>query len=103
LPVDQRAHPDLAERRRYIEKLEDALAALPGATHVAATTSMPLSQRAGRDFEIEGRPPANRADFRSAHDYAVSPAFFALFDISLVGGRRFTIDDRADHPPVAII
>ena len=60
-------------------------------------------QRAGRDFEIEGRPPAHRADFPSAHDYAVSPAFFALFDISLVGGRRFTIDDRADHPPVAII
>ncbi len=68
------------------------------------STSLPSSgNNAGRSIEIDGRPnpdPANppEVDYRAA-----TPTFFDTMRIPILRGRGFTIADREDTEPVAIV
>ena len=52
--------------------------------------------------DITNRPtePANRPNGRVR---IVSPGFFDVFEIRIVAGRSFTVDDRADGAPVVVV
>jgi predicted permease len=78
------------------------LGALPGVAAAGATCCLPLENDLGLRFIVDGRP-LDGAYHGMAGWRFVSPAYFDVFDIPLVRGRRFADSDRAGGPPVVII
>lgn len=96
-------HPDAAARLRTFERLEAALAGLPGVRHATLTTALPLTDTGSvryRRAEVAVETPA---DAPSARRTAVTPGYFDAFGIRIVRGRGFTAADRADAAPVAVV
>jgi predicted permease len=80
-----------------------ALASVPGIAH-AAIADAPLSDFAGTEFSIAGRPDdAATLSLQRAGWRIISPDYFKVLSIPLRAGRTFTDADRLQTLPVAII
>ncbi|MGD9906768.1 MAG: FtsX-like permease family protein, partial [Vicinamibacterales bacterium] len=87
----------------FFERVEDALAALPGARSVTASTVQLI---AGNNWNnsvavqgFEAGPDTNT----SASFSLVAPDFFRTLGIPLIAGREFSRADGAGAPKVAIV
>ena len=88
----------------WTRDLSDRLRAVPGVTGVATTATMPFGQN--RDgvlyLGIQGKP-VDQDHPLVARAHRVSHDFFEVMGIKLAAGRQFTIDDRQNTAPVAIV
>ena len=98
-------YPESRERAVFFQQTLDKISALPGVSGAAVINSPPLSGRRNISvFPIEGRPEAKGiadavlADFRE-----ISPNYFKMMGIPLLGGRAFTDSDEQNAPKVAIV
>jgi putative ABC transport system permease protein len=101
LPVG--AYPEAAERWRFYERLERAVAARPGVRAVAAGDATPPFYAGNYAVEIDGR--ANAPD-RAVHDVAqswIGASWLRTMGIALRRGREFDAHDGAGAPAVAIV
>ncbi len=95
------AYPDDRRRVDFLERAEARLAALPGVSAAAVTTSLPGSFTSGARVEVEGKATADGRGYR-ARSVAISPTYFDVIGRPLLAGRAFTAaDDGSD--PVAIV
>ncbi len=94
-----------ASRAQFFDRTIEGLRALPGAEHVAVSSSVPLDQtqqyQAG--FQIAGRPPAAGQALPQADYFLSGAGYFRTIGTPIVAGRDFTADDRPDTPAVAIV
>jgi predicted permease len=97
---DHVRYPDPLKRDVVQKQLLERLSGLPGISAVAEASHLPLSDTRQIGFHLEH---AAQDDFHSAENSLVSPGYFRAMGITLVEGRDFTLDDRRDSPPVAII
>ncbi len=90
-----------------IERLvQDAVArinALPGVTLASATCCVPLEGGYGLPFLVVGRPLKDGPFHGGGSWLTVSPGYFAVFKIPVVGGRVFTERDDGAAAPVVVI
>ncbi|MGH7482960.1 MAG: ADOP family duplicated permease, partial [Longimicrobiales bacterium] len=96
-------YDDDAATNQFFRLALDAIQGIPGVSHAAMTSQLPLSG----EFEAYGVQPASRisdrdAD-RSAVRYAVSPGYFEAMGIPLLGGRLLEESDRAGGPVAVLI
>jgi len=99
-------YPKDSTRLAFHEQVLERLSRLPGVESAAFVTHVPYSEGGGVGtyvFSIEGRPPAERGELRNAIIETVSPNYFGLMKIALLGGRLLTDADGANAPPVAVI
>ncbi len=89
--------------RALFERLENELAALPGATGVSSSL-VPLlaGDNWGSDVAVEGFKAGPDTD-TNARFNEVGPGYFRTLGIPLIAGREFTRADAADAPKVAIV
>jgi putative ABC transport system permease protein len=82
-------------------RIADGLRSEPWVEHDAWMSIAPLSGMMAWDIGIPGvtRP----GQMLTTEDNVVSPEYFDAMGIPLLAGRRFTADDRADAPLVAIV
>jgi predicted permease len=85
-------------RRAFYERLEPRLATIPGAEHVALTTSVPAFGVGRRPLEVDGRPAPKIEDAPTVGAVTISPGFFDVAGVSVVRGRGFA---EADGSPGA--
>jgi predicted permease len=99
-----------AEDRQFYETVVERAAALPGVSHAALGTRVPLvgapdglgAILANLEFDIDGvaaepgQPP--RADYR-----VVTPGYFDTLGMEVVQGRGFAATDSAEAPLAVII
>jgi predicted permease len=97
---DHVRYPDPLKRDVVQKQLLERLSRLPGITAVAEASHLPLSDSREIGFRLEH---AAHDDFYSAENSLVTPGYFHAMGIALVAGRDFTLDDRRESPPVAII
>ena len=84
-------------------RLEEELAALPGATGVTAGLVPLLSgSNWGSSVAVEGFEAGPDTDVNSRYN-EVGPGYFRTLGIALLDGREFTPADAADRPRVAIV
>ena len=88
---------------QLFERLEDDLAALPGATGVTAGV-VPLlaGSNWGQSVRVEGFQAGPDTDTGSRYN-EVAPGYFRTLGIPLIEGREFTRADAAGAPKVAIV
>jgi predicted permease len=88
---------------RFCDRLEERLAASPGVGRIGMISAAPLSGvLATVPFSVAGQS-ADERDRVSANFRVVSPGYFASVGTTLLQGRLFTRQDRADRPAVAVV
>jgi putative ABC transport system permease protein len=83
----------------------ERVAALPGVQYAAFAWGVPLTgNNWPATLEIEGQPPALKESDKTALPLrAVTPDYFKLMGVALVGGREFRSTDDDKAPKVAIV
>jgi predicted permease len=89
---------------RYAERVTERLAALPGATRVAASSlNPPSSWRANIFFLVEGNGDLDRSKAPLANYRAAVPGYFRTLGIPVRAGRELDAHDSARGVPVALV
>ncbi|MGH7481982.1 MAG: ABC transporter permease [Longimicrobiales bacterium] len=96
-------YPDSAGQIAFFEELLPRIRAIPGVHSAALTTSLPGLNSGFGPVAIEGVAYAAERDYPGARNALISPGFFGTFDVDLLQGRDFSIQDRAGTLPVAIV
>jgi predicted permease len=92
-----------ARTRALLQQTEDALAATPGITGVAASMVPLLSgSNWGTDVQVEGFKSGPDIDANSRYN-EISAGYFRTLGVSLLAGREFTASDVAGAPSVAVV
>jgi putative ABC transport system permease protein len=101
LPIQQ--YSTFASTAAFNKSAVDRLSAKPGIVAVGITSTLPGSGGwAGAAYTIEG-VPANLWKLQFAHFAIIDGDYFRAMSISLVDGRTFTANDRADTPLVLMV
>jgi putative ABC transport system permease protein len=86
------------------ERITSALEAVPGATKVGATSTLPFSgQWSTGSFNIEGYQVPKGAPGPWGDQRVVTPNFLSTLGAPLLKGRLFGLEDRAGTPRVVIV
>lgn len=84
-------------------RVEEELAAIPGATGVTASMVPILAgSNWGSDVSVEGFERGPDTDANARYN-EIGPAYFRTLGIRLLAGREFTASDAAGAPQVAIV
>ncbi len=103
LVLPSSAYPDAEPRRQVTRRLLDEIRAIPGVESVASSTVLPSSaSNQVRDLRIDGRP-VDPARVESVNFRSVTPDYFSVMRIPVLGGRGVDPSDLADSEPVAVI
>lgn len=88
----------------FLDRLQERLAILPGIESAALAEDVPLGLDRGgwEEIDVPGYAPAPREELR-VYRNLVSPGYFSLMRIPLLGGREFNDADHAAAPLVAIV
>lgn len=91
------------QSRALYERVEEQLAAIPGARHVTASM-VPLiaGSNWSSNLTVEGFARVPGADTHSMYN-RVGPGFFSKLGVPLIAGREFTERDNLAAPKVAIV
>jgi putative ABC transport system permease protein len=90
--------------REFYDQLVQKLQTLPGVESAAPVTSVPGSWNWNwSEYTGEGQPPAAPGEIRTAASQSVSPDFFRVLRVPLLGGRLLTAQDGPHAPAVAVI
>ncbi|MGH9938868.1 MAG: ABC transporter permease [Blastocatellia bacterium] len=93
-----------SQQRAFYQRLEERLAALPGAQQVALSSSQPVwGFNSSGSFRIEGQPESQPGQWPEVVMEPVSPRYFETLGIRLLEGRVFTAADTAERPAVVIV
>jgi predicted permease len=99
IPVHEGTYKTWAERASYFEKLQSAIAEVPGVTMTAiSTNATPPSNGNGTHFEILGRPSGTEQPARLNF---VSPEYFPALRIPMAQGRIW--DETENHHGALVV
>jgi len=104
LPVPQERLKDSQQVNTFYGQLLARIGAIPGVTHVAAGTGMPVAGTGfGMPFTIVGKPVSDPGQRPGAGFNMVTPDYYRTFGIPIQRGRAFTEQDIDGAPRVAIV
>jgi putative ABC transport system permease protein len=88
----------------YYRQILDRVKSVPGVTHAAVTTGMPLRGGFGLPFTVAGKASSADPSQRTfAILRAVTPEYFQTFGIRLLNGRPISDQDIASGVKVALV
>lgn len=91
-----------AKMTTFFARLEERLRGLPGVTTVGGGSNLPLENTGySSDFVVEGWPAGTYGS--EVIHRRITPDYFKSLKTAVIAGRAFTVDDRADGPPVVIV
>ena len=99
-------YPTAQNAAVFFDSLLNRLKTLPGVESASTTSFVPVGGGGfglGRVFLGEGRPEPPAAPDVSAQWNVISPGYFGVMGIPIVGGRDFTTADAEKSDPVAIV
>jgi putative ABC transport system permease protein len=105
LPVPDARPKDPEKIVAYYRQILARITAVPGVSHAAAMTGMPLEGTYfGMPFTIVGAPAIADPSQRPASGFQmVTPDYIQTFGIRMVAGRSFTDQDTANSVKVAMV
>ena len=87
----------------FHKQLLERVSAIPGVKHATVAYDHPLTSNWIDSFQVEGRVLPADSRSQSANFVPIGPEYFDTVGLKLVGGRRFTQGDDADHPGVVLV
>jgi predicted permease len=98
--------PDAADVPRtvqFFERVITRLEEVPGVGAVAGSSAVPLISNETSPFRVEGVESAAGQNLAYAEQPKVTPGYFRVMGIGLLGGRTFSESDVGSGEPVAIV
>ena len=97
-------YPETQHIASFFDRLVERLEAAPGVESIGVTTDIPLVGSLNFTFTIEGRPPPRvSSEAPTGNMRIVSLDYLSTMGIPILGGRGFTIADRAGAPSVVVV
>ena len=98
------SYPDAARRAQFYQRLETALAAMPGVQSAALSSAHPFLGGGAVDMiQVEGQPEPTAGNLNDTFVETIGPDYFRVMSTPLEQGRFFDAGDTAESEPVAII
>lgn len=95
---------DREQRLVFIDQAIERLRAIPGVSHAAFTTSVPVAGANWNSiFIVEGQPVPERSQLPVSAWTPISAGYFDTMGIQLIKGRGFDSRDRRDAPFVTVV
>ena len=89
---------------RFNDRLVERIRSLPGVEAAALGLNIPFDNNEwDSSFHLTGTPPYPPGERPEAEVNVVTPDYFRLMEMPLLGGRAFTEDDRTGRPRSVII
>jgi putative ABC transport system permease protein len=101
--IPSEARVPAASAPAFVERLVNALGAVPGVQGVTVDGGAPLSGSANSTLYIAGRPAPEPGQAPPVNRHYVAPDHFRTLGIPVLQGRVFTPADNASAPSVAVI
>jgi putative ABC transport system permease protein len=96
-------YPKPEERRIFFDALQQRIRALPGVTHAALASTLPLGGTGEFKFEIEGQPFSNESTRPRVSVVDAGPGYFETLGVAVQRGRAFVEADGAAGAEVIVI
>ncbi len=97
-------YPEPPQVANFYDRLLPRVAALPGVSSAALTSSLPPNGlQVSDNFLAEGQPLVDDSKAPIGSALATTPGYFKTLGVPLLQGRDFTERDGTNSPPVAII
>ena len=96
-------YPKPEERRIFFDALQQRIRALPGVTHAALASTLPLGGTGEFKFEIEGQPFSSETTRPRVAAVDVGPGYFETLGVAIQRGRTFVEADGAAGAEVIVI
>jgi predicted permease len=97
-------YPKAEQRQIFFDALQRRIRALPGVTHAALASTLPLGGAGQFRFEIEGQPAAGDPASRPRVSVVdAGPGYFETLGVTLQRGRAFAEADGAPGSEVIVI
>jgi putative ABC transport system permease protein len=96
-------YPKPEERRIFFDALQQRIRALPGVTHAALASTLPLGGTGEFKFEIEGQPFSNEGTRPRVAVVDAGPGYFETLGVAVQRGRAFVEADGAAGAEVIVI
>ncbi len=104
LQVPDARPKDPDQIRAYYQQILESIKSVPGVTHAAVTTGIPMGGGFGGSFSIVGKPASTDPSQRpGALLRMVTPEYFQTFGIQVLRGRAIADQDIASGVKVALI
>jgi predicted permease len=103
LQLTNAGYPTWPKVDQFYNTLLDNLRRQPGVTAAGAATALPLDAGWRLPFGIDGRPAARTNEDSIAQHLSVTAGYFETVRATLLTGRLFGTDDRADSEPVVVV
>lgn len=102
LSLPEIEYPDSASRISFYDQLLPGLQSVPGVLAATLSDGLPASGNGFRELEVEGETYEDD-DFPRAREGIVTPGYFDTFETPVLQGRAFTMQDRSETLPVAVL
>lgn len=102
LQVPSGGYPTWAKVDEAYYALLDSIRRQPGVQQAGAVSAMPLDPGWRMPFQVEGRA-AQAGDYTIAQHICMSDGYVEAMAATLLAGRTFRADDRADTEPVVVV
>jgi len=104
LVLPDRTYHEAASQRRFVDRANDALKAVPGVESAAIVNNPPASGgNSSRAIEIDGHPAADPRNLPVVDNRVATPDYFTVMRIPIQRGRAFTTADRDGTAKVVIV
>jgi putative ABC transport system permease protein len=103
IPIPSERYTQAAKVRQFYEQLLDRAGNIPGVKAVGLTSDLPLNGCGTIAIQIEGERNAGGETPQAICQTWQVGDYFQTLGIPLLKGRPFTLEDRIDTQPVAII
>jgi putative ABC transport system permease protein len=96
-------YPKPEQRQIFFDALLARLRALPGVTHAALASALPLGGAGTFKFEIEGRPVGDETTRPRVSVLDAGPGYFETLGVTIQRGRAFRETDGAPGAEVIVV
>ena len=102
IELPETRYKEIPKQIQFRERALEAVSSIPGA-QAAMISELPMTENLMHNFVIDGRPPMAPGDEPDLETRTVAGDYFRTMGISVVRGRDFTAQDRADTQPVGLV
>jgi len=96
-------YPEEADRKAFFTELAERLAEQPGVRSAAITSALPAGGFDGTNYRLDGASYPELRDVPFTRLAVVSQGFFETFEIPVLRGRAFGLEDTAEASPVVVV
>jgi len=102
IELPESRYKEIPKQIQFRDRALEAVTGIPG-VQAAMISELPMTENLMHNFVIDGRPPVPPGEEPELETRTVAGDYFRTMGIPVLQGRDFTVQDKADAPPVGLV